>query len=94
MAKDTTHVPGYFFNLLLVLAILCFTPLSTHAADPGFCNTNSTMETIVDTVYLVTGNCEIKGDLHITTGGRLLVNYTKNPENILNVLGNIQRKRY
>jgi len=61
MVKDATHAPGYFFNLLLVLVILCFIPPSTHAADPSFCNASSDAGIVVDSVYEVTGNCEIKG---------------------------------
>jgi hypothetical protein len=90
MAKDATRASGYFFNLSLVLAILFFISSSAHAADPDFCTTRSAAITVVDAVYEVTGNCEINGDLHITDGGRLFVNYTKSPGNILNVLGNIK----
>ena len=89
MTRVTARSLGYFFKLMCVIAIPCFAPSLSYAVEPGFCTTSTGTEILVDTVYEVTDSCNIHGDLRISTNGRLLVNYTNNPENVLSVAGNI-----
>ena len=90
MTKDIILNPGYLFTLLLTSTILCFAPSANFAAVPDFCSSSSTTEIVLDTIHGLKEPCTIDGNLRITTGGRLVVDYTDNPENTLSIEGNIE----
>ena len=90
MTKGTPPRLGYLLKVLLISAVLCSAPTTLFAAVPDFCTSTSSTETVLDSVYGLKDSCTINGDLRITTGGRLILDYSKNSENVLSVRGDIR----